>query len=494
VADALDFYGWFLERGEGEPGLAHEVARVARTAGGLHARLGELPEAELALDRAQTLLEGLRAADPGDVPAALTLAHTLEGRAAVQRLAHRPEEASASARAALAVLAELDGLGLNDAARGERARREAAISGELGLQLEQEGDQAGALAALERAVELLSGLPREGPQGLRVRYDLARNLDQRGNLRARGASPIGGRPDPEALTLALADHRSAAELLRALAAEEGGLPEPRFRFARALTNQAFVLAGLGESERGMEVAREALRVQEELFADFPRVPIYGADLARTCINLSAFHGQRGELALARAALEQGLAALESVSALAPDDAAMRVDYGTALVNLSGLLQSAGDLAGALAPLDRAREELAVALERAPHDRQARGTAWMIAYRQGAVLLALERPVEAAERARGLLEHDPGLQEIETYAHLATGAVRGAAPDARAALLARAAEDLAALLRAGELSEEDLGANPSLGALRALDGFEAALAAARAAPPPSDPAPAAQEPR
>ena len=487
VADALDFYGWFLERGEGDPGLAHEVARVAVTAGDMHARLGELADAQLALDRAEALLEGLRAADPGDAPAALSLAATHHRRAMVLRLAGLPEEATASARAALAVLEELDERSLNDAARGERARLEAAISSELGLQLEQAGDEAAALAALERAVELLRDLPREGPEGLRVRYDLARNLDQRGRLRAHGANPVGGSPDRAALELALADHEQAAELLRALAAEEGGLPEPRFRFARALTNEVFVLSGLGEDERGMEVAREALRVQEELFADFPRVPAYGADLARTCVNLSAFHGRRGELHLCRAALEQGLAAFEDVLALTPGDPAVRVAYGTALVNLSGLLQSGGDLLGALAPLERARAELAAALELAPRDGQARGTAWMIAYREGAVLLALERPAEAVERARGLLEHGPGLQEIETYASLAAGAVRGAPAEARAAVLARAAEDLARLLRAGELSEEALAGNPSLGALRGLDGFEPALAAARAAP-------AAEEPR
>ncbi len=475
VTDALELYGWFLERGGDEPGLAHEVARVALAAGDLHGRLDELDEALGALDRGEALLRDLLAADPGDARAALSLAAAQDRRAVVLRLAGRPDEAQASARVAVE---RLEGLAaLAPAEAQERDRLLASAHSELGVQLELAGDAPAGLVALERSVALLRGLPADGPEGARVRYDLARDLDLRGRLRAHLANPVGGRPDAAALELSLADHEEAAGILAELVDEEGGLPEPRFRRARALTNQVYVLSGLGQGERGMQVAREALAVQQALVADYPRVPVYASDLASTCVNLAAFHGQRGQIAEGGEVLEQGLRAFEAVLALSPGDSAVRVAHGTALVNLAGFRQAGGDVEGALEALGRAQAELDLALARIPDDRQARGTAWMIAYRRASTLLALGRPGEALEKAGGLLAHGPGLPEIETYAKLAAQALQAAPEEERAVLLARAAGAMSALGASGALAEEHWTKSPSLAALRGLDGFEAALATA-----------------
>ncbi|MEM7309143.1 MAG: protein kinase [Planctomycetota bacterium] len=480
VADALELYGWFLGRGEADAGLVREVARVALSAGGLHGRQGDLQAARDALEQAEGLLRDALDRDPDDASARLTLAATHSRRATVLRLASHADEARGSAEVAIDMIDELDRdeIELSAAQLRERARLASSAWSELGLIAEAQGHVDESLDALGRAVELLRELPLDGPDAGRLRYNLARNLDLRGRARALAATPIGALPDKTALRSAEEDHRESARILAELVAEAPGLPEARFRRARALTNLIYVLGNLGQGEDEIAIAEEALAEQEALVSDFPSVPVFSNDLGLSCINLSALHAQRGNLGRATEVLERGLGSLSLAAERTPHDATVRRSYGTALINLSGLRQMGGDLEGSLDALRLAKPELDAALDATPDDVRTRSTAWMVAYRLGTVLNMLARSSEAIEEAGGLLARGPGLSEIETYAVIAAEALDAAPPEERAALLDLAAAELARVQREGFLTQETLDTNPHFAALRAVEGFGAALDAAR----------------
>jgi serine/threonine protein kinase/Flp pilus assembly protein TadD len=99
-----------------------------------------------------------------------------------------------------------------------------------------------------------------------------------------------------------------------LAADFPAVPQYREELAKSHNNLGIQLAGLGKRVEAEAAYRQALAVQERLAADFPAVPQYRQELARSHNNLGNLLAELGKRVEAEAAYRQALAVQENLAA------------------------------------------------------------------------------------------------------------------------------------------------------------------------------------
>jgi tetratricopeptide (TPR) repeat protein len=200
-----------------------------------------------------------------------------------------------------------------------------------------------------------------------------------------------------------AAYRQALKLQEQLAAQFPTRPDYRQALAASHNNFGNLLAGTGRPREAEEAYRAARKLYEQLVADFPTRPDFRQDLANSCNNLGVLLAGSGQLKEAEEAYRQALKLRKQLA----DEFPTRPDFRQALAlshnNLGNLLASTGRLKDAEDSYHEALklyEQLAAEFPTRPDCRQALAGSHN---NLGLLLRATGRPKEAEEAFRASLE-------------------------------------------------------------------------------------------
>jgi serine/threonine protein kinase/tetratricopeptide (TPR) repeat protein len=145
---------------------------------------------------------------------------------------------------------------------------------------------------------------------------------------------------------ALKDYERAQTIFGQLVANFPAVPEYRKELARSLNNLGLLLRDLGQRSAAEQAYRRALEIKEKLAADFPTVPDYRHELASTFNNLGILLRDLGQWAAAENAWRRALEIREKLAADFPTVPDYRQELATSLNNLGVLLRDLGQWAAA----------------------------------------------------------------------------------------------------------------------------------------------------
>jgi serine/threonine-protein kinase len=197
-------------------------------------------------------------------------------------------------------------------------------------------------AFLEKALAYYEAFADESGQTEEVRQGVADAHLRVGKIRYR----LGQHPEAEAA------YRRARELFARLAADFPGLPQYRREAARSANNLGNLLSDIGRPAEAEAAYREALDLQKQLAAEFPAVPEYRHELATTQNNLGIVLKDAGRPREAEAAFREALALFRRLAA----------DFPAAPPYREWVAKSAGNLGIVLAETNRPEEARAAYAE------------------------------------------------------------------------------------------------------------------------------------
>jgi serine/threonine protein kinase/Flp pilus assembly protein TadD len=175
------------------------------------------------------------------------------------------------------------------------------------------------------------------------------------------------------------------------------VPEYRLELARSQHNMGFLLADLGKRSEAEKQYRQALGIQEKLVTEFPAVPEYRVELARSHNNLGNLLKDLGRASDAEKEYPKALAIQEKLAGEFPDVPQYRQDLAGSHNNLGLLLRHLGKRSEAEKQHRQAlgiQEKLVAELPAVPEYRQ------QLANRHnslGALLADLGKRSEAEEK-------------------------------------------------------------------------------------------------
>jgi tetratricopeptide (TPR) repeat protein len=126
-----------------------------------------------------------------------------------------------------------------------------------------------------------------------------------------------------------------------LAAEFPSVPEYRSDLARSHNNLGLLLKARGQRTEAEEQSRKGLAIREKLAAEFPSVPEYRSDLAWSHTNLGVLFSDRGQRTEAEEQYRKGLAIREKLAAEFPGVPEYRVSLGGSYCNFGQLISDGG---------------------------------------------------------------------------------------------------------------------------------------------------------
>jgi serine/threonine protein kinase/Tfp pilus assembly protein PilF len=178
--------------------------------------------------------------------------------------------------------------------------------------------------------------------------ELARQIRAEGVFRVADLRANLGEPDA-----AVAGYGEAAVLWAKLAADFPTVPQYRHELARSHGNSGLLLVHLGKHAEAEAAYRQALAVQEQLASEFPSLPEYRQNLARSHNNLGLLLHNLGKRAEVEAAYRQALTIQEKLAADFPAVSQYRLELAHSHNNLGLLLRDLGKRAEAEAPCRQA---------------------------------------------------------------------------------------------------------------------------------------------
>jgi tetratricopeptide (TPR) repeat protein len=207
-----------------------------------------------------------------------------------------------------------------------------------------------------------------------------------------------------------AAYRQALKLREQLAADFPTHPDYRQDLATSHHNPGNLLSDIGQPQEAEAAYRAALKLQEQLAADFPSRPDYRQDLAASHNNLGNLLRDTGRLNEAEQSYRQALKLREQLAAEFPNQPDLRNDLAGTLVNLAILCNQRRDFAAAREYLEKARPHHQAALKANPQNVTYR---WdyranlMVLVRAHAGLLDPAAAVQTALTLRDLAGDPPG---------------------------------------------------------------------------------------
>jgi tetratricopeptide (TPR) repeat protein/tRNA A-37 threonylcarbamoyl transferase component Bud32 len=138
-----------------------------------------------------------------------------------------------------------------------------------------------------------------------------------------------------------AAYREAIKLQQQLAAEFPNRPEFRQDLAISHNNLGVLLRDTGRLKEAEAAHRDALAIRKQLAAEFPNRPDYRHELATSHANLGILLYQTGRLAEAEAALRYAVAMFKQLAAEFPNRPEFRQDLARNHNNLGNLLSAIG---------------------------------------------------------------------------------------------------------------------------------------------------------
>jgi serine/threonine protein kinase/tetratricopeptide (TPR) repeat protein len=142
---------------------------------------------------------------------------------------------------------------------------------------------------------------------------------------------------------AIEDYEAMRAIFTQLAADFPRVPDYRQELARSYHNLGLSLLNLQKRPEAEAAIRQALVIQEKLAADFPTVPEYRLELARSQNSLGVLLGQEGRRGEAEAAFRQAVGIQAKLAADFPTVPAHRQDLAKSFGNLGILLAGSGKL-------------------------------------------------------------------------------------------------------------------------------------------------------
>jgi tetratricopeptide (TPR) repeat protein len=346
LAKALHFYQRFLEEKGTDPGVRWETARAHLRVGDIRRMLGEQGAAEAAYADGRAMLAGLLDQFPGDARFGrdLTVGENNLGR--LLRDAGRTPEAEEVFRSALARRQRL----VEEGGEAEDRQELAAVADNLGILLLDQGRYAQSEPLLRQALGLREQLAAGSPNPA-YRLELARSHNNLGLLLA-----ATGRPDDAEQTVRQA--LAALKRLQALTGLKGPADDnpdaPDYRQELVTSHTHIGNFWRDTQPRRAEAAYEdALRLCEQLVADFPTVPAYRQQEAASHHSLGLVRQAAGRQADAEHSYARALAIRQK---LADDYATVpeyRFDLAATYNNRGILLLNAHRLADAEKAYDQA---------------------------------------------------------------------------------------------------------------------------------------------
>jgi tetratricopeptide (TPR) repeat protein len=405
----LKFYDQFAERNRENARWLHDTARAYRRVGEIQQLLGRADEAEEAYQRALDSYERLRQTSPQDPDYLIGLA------------------------------------GVHNA---------------LGEAVAGMGRFAEAVEAHRQALALLTARPQIGLTGTSGRFELARTYDALGfaAMIRRFGPP---RPEAEAEH---AEHdvdpadccRRALQILEELAAADPANADYRFAMAKCYQHLSRATRPRGRGPRRrppqqrVAYSEEAIRILDELIADFPQSPRYVCELAHVFASPGRFRAERDQADQSTDRLEQGVEMMERLVASYPDVPEYKATLAMCHGALADGLAQMGELDDAVVRYRQGVDLGRSLAEEYPDQRRYRFTL----ARDLFSLAVAYRSQSQWEKARLPLE-----ELIERAAHVVEdsgGNTPGAPPAAQ--LLANAYAQLAQVLR--ELNQPELAEEAS----------------------------------
>jgi tetratricopeptide (TPR) repeat protein len=355
LRDALRFYEEFLkERGESLM-VRSEAASAYRRVGQIQVLLGQRDEGEAAYRQAVALLEKLTTESPDD-----------------------------------------------PALRNKLA----CVHHDLGLLYLSTQRWPQAEAALEQAVALLEQVDRQHPTLLKNRHDLAKSHFNMVNLYRQM-----GRLD-RAETAFL----KSMTLLDDLLAGDPENVEYSLLLAACHQNVGVVYGAQGRTTDAEAAYQKALALNQELVRDHPEVVDHRKRLAGTYNNLGLLYARERQHAKAEEAYQQSLALNEAILRDHPKVVAFMVDLAGSYSNMATHLRNTRSPEESLEWSARAIRILEPLLEQDPRDVLARACLFDAFQGRGWTLLRLDRPEEAAQDWRRIIELSAGQPHINMRLH------------------------------------------------------------------------------
>ena len=372
----------------------------------------------------------------------------------------------------------------------------------------QMGQDAKAMADVNRGIELLEDALKTMPNDFALRQGLARCRINRGMILRRSKQPLE----------ALADYLAAEQILAAIVGEVRDNREFRFEHAKALVNRGNLLfehrkdpafANRDAMEESFVAFTQARELLGALAQDYRGMDEYRHQLANTHNGLGAWHQVRESPREAEQSYEQSRQLLEALVEESPRSPDLRSRLAIAYANLASLASTEASTDGSahvgvsrkVALLEKAVEHQAQALTLAPklgeypdllrRHRATLARVQLAAGNHSAFLAQFHALVElkagSAKDWRGLLAlAGRGLRESRTAAGAGAPAGGAASPmsatgQAGAAVVDWPTQYLAELRRALEMlaSSKTVGlgeiqADPALAFLRAEPSLAAFL--------------------
>lgn len=346
----------------------------------------------------------------------------------------------------------------------------------VGHLTEQTGDQAEALAAYDRAIELLRRLADDSPEIPDYRFDLALCLNNRGLLLNRlgrtneaesayreaiqvlDELPAGDRRDTdlalchanlamlfgttERLSEALASYRSAIAIQEGLAERHPGSGSHTGALAISLNNLSFLASRL-DPQQAIPLCHRAIALQTKLVESEPNVAVRKADLAVSYSNLGTLERQSSRFKEAQAAYEKAIDLQRQLVRQAPAVLKYRRDLAISLNNLGQFHAGQNEIQNAQGSFQEAEKLFSDLVKDSPAElnyySDLGGTLnnlARLAEQQGHLEEAIRLYERAIERQRFAWERAPQvtryrqflIQQYENYARVLRAEKRPAAAD------------------------------------------------------------------
>jgi serine/threonine protein kinase len=265
--------------------------------------------------------------------------------------------------------------------------------------------------------------------------------------------------------------QSALKFYEEFARENSRDPLVRLYVGKAYRIVGFARLDLGQSDKGREAWQRSLTVLRDLATEFPDIPEYRQELAKTHYALGTLLTTEGHLAEAEGILREAVALYERLVREQPGNPAHQSGLGAALHYLGGLFWCRGEVAEARRALEKAIACQEAALRANPQDVLVRGNLNDHLQSLGYQLNATGEGAEAehayvrardlaTQLARDLPPRYRSLRRDQVRPHLELGSLWGTT--------GKVPEAEGEFARALDLARELTGANPNLSVYRALE--------------------------
>jgi len=395
LREMLPYYRQFAREAAGDPDLQADLAITFSKIGDLSDQIGSLDEAEQAYREAQTILERLVQKQPAPPQHVRNLGLCCNNLG--QLLQKRGD--TAGARAALERARSLQQDLVQSHPTSEHQTDLAATHGNLGLLSSQAGDARGAAGHFRSAIQIHEAIRRDAPQDAANLNHLATSYNNLAALFMSSQPEVARAWVERALTIQL-------QLAKSHPLERTYQSD----LALSYNNLGAIQSRLGKTGDAQRCFRDAAALLQRLVAVAPLVAEYRRDLAVTWNNLGMAQLSAGhDLADAEASFGKALALQQTLVFARPDDLKLQSGLGGIWNNLGLVRQKQGQLADAATAFERAITAQRQAHERATEVVEFREALSKHYYNHAQLLLALDRPADAADAAlarRGLWPNDP----------------------------------------------------------------------------------------